>query len=94
MVGGLEEGPTGPAQYVPPRGRRKLFVQETVDYSTLAFDRAEAAEKLAHRAVTWFEDQPMTVDWQTLEFRVIRTGMETDVDSEVWRWEIWTAADC
>lgn len=96
MAGGLEEGPIPGqmAKFRGPGGRRKLHMQEAIPGDDLAMRNDEArairVSRLARRAVAWFGDQPLDVDWLTLEFKVTRSGMESDLAAEVWRWEIWT----
>lgn len=66
---------------------RKAYHQTAVDTQGPYFDRASSMAEASRAALEFFESLA-SVDWLTLEFRVLRHGTE-DPGIELWRWEVW-----
>jgi hypothetical protein len=80
----------GPKPFVPAQGLRKVYIQEQVASENLNVDgRRYIMAKLAERAMDFLASQSWQIEWHTLTFQVKRTGMESDPNAELWRWEVW-----
>jgi hypothetical protein len=98
MAGNLEEFGFEPKPFVKAGGLRKFYCQTLFEGEDsprggpgLSY-RAHRMGEDSHRAMVWFAEQEragVKIHWHTIEFRVMRTGMEDDPDHELWRWEVW-----
>jgi hypothetical protein len=97
MAGGLEETGFIPKPVVKAGGLRKFYSQTLFEGedNPKSFGASYRAYKMgqdSERAMRWFAEQEragVKIHWHTIEFRVMRTGMEEDPDHELWRWEVW-----
>lgn len=82
-------------KFVKKHGRRKFYVQERVEIHDIndSSSHQSAMGELAARAVRWFAEQAVEIEWHTLEFRVVgtETDQNDDETAQLWRWEVWVS---
>jgi hypothetical protein len=77
----------GPRDFAKVQGPRKAYSQRFIPQTDLdRMGRSYLMAQNAQGAVGFFETLA-SVDWKTLEFRIVRTGDEQP--GETWRWEVW-----
>lgn len=80
----------GPRPSPKPReGRRKLFVSQAVALASIrrSEDHQVVMGDFAARAVRWFAEQPLEIEWHTLEFKV--SEVDEFSGRQQWAWTVW-----
>lgn len=82
-----------PKPFIKADGPRILYVQQVVDVEDVSHADAhqELMGEFAARAVRWFGEQMLEIQWHTLRFEVVRSGMESDGYEQHWRWSVWAS---
>lgn len=85
----------GPREFVAASGRRRFSVTERVtieEVQNSVFHQERMAE-MASRAVRWLAEQPVQIEWHTLQFSVFATEQDEKGNeiAQQWRWEVWVS---